>query len=190
MAVFSNRIVGAAMTRWLVRLFRKKQTEKRLDAELRFNLDQQVAGYVAAGMSPEEARRRARLEFGGLQRVKEEVRDTRWETHLDNLFRDFRFALRSLRKDRRFALIAICALALGMGASTVIFSIIYNGLLNPFPYRNANGISIFQIHDLDQAGVGGRGAFSVHEFLDYREQNHVFEDMVGTRNSRILYTHH
>ncbi len=176
--------------RWIRRLFQKSRAEKQLDQELRLHLDCQIADHVAAGISPEEARRRATLEFGGLDRVKEEVRDTRWETHLDNLFRDFRFALRSLRKDRRFALIAICALALGMGASTVIFSIIYNGLLNPFPYKNANGISIFQIHDLDQAGVGGRGAFSVHEFLDYREQNHVFEDMVGTRNSRILYTHH
>ena len=176
--------------RWIRRLFQKSRAEKQLDQELRLHLDCQIADHVAAGISPEEARRRATLEFGGLDRVKEEVRDTRWETHLDNLFRDFRFALRSLRKDRRFALIAICALALGMGASTVIFSIIYNGLLNPFPYKNANGISIFQIHDLDQAGVGGRGAFSVHEFLDYREQNHVFEDMVGTRTSRILYTHH
>ena len=156
----------------------------------RFHLDRQIADHIAAGISPEEARRRTTLEFGGLDRVKEEVRDTRWETQLDNLFRDFRFALCSLRKDRRFALIAIFALALGIGASTVIFSIIYNGLLNPFPYKNANGISIFQIHDLDQAGVGGRGAFSVHEFLDYREQNHVFEDMAGTSYSRILYTHH
>src|SRR6267378_2752359 len=123
------------MTRWLVRLFRKKQTEKQLDVELRFHLDQQVAGYVAAGMSPEEARRRARLEFGGVERVKEEVRDTRWEAHLDNLFRDFRFALRSLRKDRRFALIAIFALALGIGASTVVFSVVYNVFFQALPYK-------------------------------------------------------
>src|SRR5437016_4196358 len=176
--------------RWIRRPFQKSRAEKQLDQELRFHLDRQIADHIATGISPEEARRRATLEFGGLERVKEEVRDRRWETQLDNLFRDFRFALRSLRKDRRFALIAIFALALGIGASTVIFSIIYNGLLNPFPYKNANGISIFQIHDLDQAGVGGRGAFSVHEFLDYREQNHVFEDMAGTSYSRILYTHH
>ncbi len=141
-------------------------------------------------MSAEEARRRANLEFGGVDRVKEEVRDTRWETHLDNLLRDFRYALRSLRKDRRFAIVAIFALALGIGASTVIFSVIYNGLLHPFPYKDANGISIFQIHDLDQAHTGGRGAFSVPEFLDYREQNHVFEDMVGTSYARVLYTYH
>src|SRR5437870_3364815 len=124
------------MTRWLVRLFRKKQPEKQLDVELRFHLDQQVAGYVAAGMSPEEARRRARLEFGGLDRVKEEVRDTHWETHLDNLFRDFRYAIRNLRRDRRFTFIAILALALGIGASTVVFSVVYNLLSATFPYND------------------------------------------------------
>jgi len=176
--------------RWLHHLFQKSHAEQQLDKELRFHLDRQIADYLAAGLSAEEARRRANLEFGGLDRVKEEVRDTRWETHLDNLLRDFRYALRSLGKDRRFAIVAIFALALGIGASTVIFSVIYNGFLHPFPYKDANGISIFQIHDLDQAHTGGRGAFSVSEFLDYREQNHVFEDMVGTSYARVLYTHH
>ncbi len=80
---------------WIRRLFQKSRNEKALDQELRFHLDRQIADYEAAGISREEARRRARLEFGGLERVKEEVRDTRWETHLDNLFRDFRYALRS-----------------------------------------------------------------------------------------------
>src|SRR5712692_7866096 len=109
---------------WLRRLLRKEQAEKHLDAELHFHLEQQVADYIAAGITPEEARRRAHLEFGGLERVKEEVRDTRWETHLDNLFRDFRYALRDLGKNRRFSLIAIFALALGIGASTLVFSVV------------------------------------------------------------------
>ncbi|MGA8267682.1 MAG: permease prefix domain 1-containing protein, partial [Candidatus Acidiferrales bacterium] len=91
--------------RWLLRLFHKSETEDHLNKELRFHIDQQIANNIAAGMSPEEARRRAQLEFGGLDRVKEEVRDTRWETHVENLARDFRYALRNLRKDRRFAFI-------------------------------------------------------------------------------------
>src|SRR3989442_3246401 len=96
---------------WLSRFLHKSRSESHLDKELRFHIEQQITDYVAAGMSPEEARRRAQLEFGGLNRVKEEVRDTRWETHLDNLFLDFRYAFRTLRKDRRFSLIAIFALA-------------------------------------------------------------------------------
>jgi len=75
------------------RLLNKALAEKELDKELLFHVDQQTADYVAAGMSTEEARRRARLRFGGIERVKEEVRDTRWETHLDNLLRDFRYAV-------------------------------------------------------------------------------------------------
>ena len=78
---------------WLIRLFRKEQAERHLDAELRFHLDRQISDYIGEGMTPEEARLRARLEFGGLERVKEEVRDIRWETHLEILFRDFRYAL-------------------------------------------------------------------------------------------------
>jgi hypothetical protein len=78
------------MLRWIRRLFQKSRAETELDQELLDHLDRQIAGYVAAGLSPEEARRRAKLEFGGLERVKEEVRDAHWETHLDNLVRDFR----------------------------------------------------------------------------------------------------
>ena len=98
------------MPRWIRRLFQKTHAESELDQELCFRLTRQIADYIASGMSPQEARRRAKLEFGGLERVKEEVRDTRWETHLDNLFRDFRYAIRNLRKDRRFASVAVFAL--------------------------------------------------------------------------------
>jgi predicted permease len=106
---------------------------------------------------------------------------------IDQCRQDFRYSIRTLFKDRRFALLAIFALALGIGASTVVFSVIYDGLLNPFPYRDAGGISIFQIHDVSRRGNGGRGVFSFNEFLDYREQNHVFSDMVGTANLNVLY---
>jgi putative ABC transport system permease protein len=106
---------------------------------------------------------------------------------LENCWRDLRYGVRTLFKDRRFAVLAIFALALGIGASTVVFSVVYDGLLNPFPYKDANGISIFKIHDVEQAGSEGRGAFSFPEFLDYREQNHVFTDMVGTANVDVLY---
>ena len=96
--------------------------------------------------------------------------------------------MRTLLKDRRFSLLAVFALALGIGASTVVFSIVYDGLLNPFPYKDAEGISVFQIHDMEQSGNRGRGAFTFPEFLDYREQNQVFADMVGTAYTDVLYS--
>jgi putative ABC transport system permease protein len=107
---------------------------------------------------------------------------------VENCTRDFRYGVRTLFKDRRFAVLAIFALALGIGASTVVFSVVYDGLLNPFPYKDANRISIFKIHDVEQAGSGGRISFSFPEFLDYREQNHVFTDMVGTAYVDVLYS--
>jgi len=125
--------------RWFARLFRKSRAERELDQELRFHLEQQSLDNSAAGMSPEEARRDAFMKLGGIERVKEEVRDTRWEIHLDNLFRDFRYALRNLRNDRRFSLIAIFALALGIGASTIVFSVVYNVFSTPFLIGTSTG---------------------------------------------------
>jgi putative ABC transport system permease protein len=83
--------------RWGRRLFHRSSAESHLDKELRFHLERQITDYIAAGLSPADARRRATLEFGGLERVKEEVRDTGFETQVDNITRDFRYALRSLR---------------------------------------------------------------------------------------------
>jgi hypothetical protein len=151
--------------RWIRRLFQKSRSEKQLDQELRFHLDQQIADYVAAGIPLDEARRRARLDFGGLERVKEEVRDTRWETHLDTLFRDFRYAFRSLRKDRRFVLTAILALALGIGATTAMFSLVYNLLIDPLPYKGGNRLTVVKIHDMKESGNRDRESFSVPEFI-------------------------
>jgi putative ABC transport system permease protein len=168
---------------WFRRLFRKSRAECELDEELHFHLDRQIAGYVAAGLSPEEAHRRANLEFGGLNRVKEEVRDVRWETRVDNLFRDFRYALRNLQKDRRFAMIAIFALALGIGASTVVFSIFYNLFFNAFSAKDANRLVVPVVQNTENTGQLGSNlqplALHLADLDAIREQNRVFEDMVG-----------
>src|SRR5215470_18368986 len=103
---------------WLRRLKERALSEKRLDSELQFHLEQQTEDYVAAGLPRAEARRRAFVEFGGVERAKEECREARWGNHWEILARDFRFAMRSLLRNRRFALIAIFALAMGIGAST------------------------------------------------------------------------
>ncbi len=174
--------------RWLRRLLRRSRTESELDRELCFHVEQQIADRVAAGMPPDEARRRAQQEFGGIDRVKEEVRDTRWETHLDNLARDFRYALRTLRKDRRFALTAICALALGIGASTVVFSVVYSVFFHAFPYQDYNRSVVPTLQN--PGGVGlekARRYFSPAEVRAFREQNHVFEEIIAHIGFRPTY---
>ena len=108
------------------------------------------------------------------------------------LLQDFRFAIRSLRKDRRFALLAILALAMGIGSATVIFSAIYGVILNTFPFRDADQVTSFGIQDLRNPGNGPREFLSMPEFFDYREQTHTFSDISGEfggfNSAPLLYT--
>jgi putative ABC transport system permease protein len=177
-----------SLTKKLGSLLRRGSLDGELDEEVRFHLELKTCDYIAAGMRPREAREAALRDFGRMEQTKEECRDMRGTRWIENFWQDLRYGVRVLFKDHRFAILAVLALALGIGSSTVVFSVVYDGLLNPFPYKNAGGITIFQIHDADEAGVRGRGAFSFPEFLDYREQNHVFSDMVGTGYASVLYS--
>ena len=103
-------------------------------------------------------------------------------------WQDLRYGIRGLRKDRGFALLAILALALGIGATTVIFSVLDNVLLEPFPYKNPDRLAGFFIHDNSKGGQGGRGGYSIAEYLDFKEQNRVFEDVIASTGTDILYT--
>jgi len=111
------------------------------------------------------------------------------KTCLDGLARDFRYAVRNLRQNPRFALIAIFALALGIGASTVVFSVVYNVFFRALPYKDFDRSVVFEIHNTANASASkGRAYFSSAEFRAFREQNHVFEDMIAHGVlGRLLY---
>lgn len=176
------------MNGWLGRLFRKRLTEKRLDAELRFHLEQRVRDFMASGLSLEEARRRANLAFGGLEQVKQDCRDARIENHVQDFLRDLQYAFRSLTKDRRFAFVAVFALALGIGASTVMFSVLYNVVVKPFPYRDFQHLVVIDLHDLAAPPHDiARYHYTIPEFLAIRGQNHVFEDIAANYQLDVLY---
>src|SRR6266478_1622732 len=98
---------------------------------------------------------------------------------MGTLGQDIRYALRNLRKAPGFAAVAVITLALGIGASTAIFSVIENVLMEPFPYPDAQRFYSVQIHDAERREPGGRGGFSGPEFLDYVEQNHVFDRVIA-----------
>lgn len=107
---------------------------------------------------------------------------------MDDLLRDFRYALRNLRKDRRFAFIAILALALGIGFSTVMFSVIYNVLFDAFPYKDSQRTVVLELRNLANAGGWkGRNFFSAQEVRAFQDQNHVFEEMIGAKDVRVFY---
>ena len=107
---------------------------------------------------------------------------------MNSILRDLRYGLRGLSKKPGFTGLAVLALALGIGSVTTIFSVIDNVLLDPFPYKDAGRIVLVMIHDVERGERGGRAAFSVPEFLDYKQQNHVFEDVVGDTQEDVLYT--
>ncbi len=107
---------------------------------------------------------------------------------MDTMWRDLRYALRGLRSQPGFTVLAILALGLGISAATSIFSVVYNVLLNPWPYRDGNRIVLVEIHDTKQSQPGGRGAFITPEFIEYARQNHVFEDTLGSSQLDVLYT--
>src|SRR5215217_1920370 len=98
---------------------------------------------------------------------------------MQTLWQDVRYGVRGILNRPGFAFLAILTLGLGMGATTTIFSAIQNILLDRFPYTDARRVAAIQIHDLTSGRPGGRGAFQVAEFLDYEEQNHVFEEVIG-----------
>jgi putative ABC transport system permease protein len=167
------------MVRWIRRLLFSRILKEQLDDELRFH----VADYIAQGMTPEDAYRRAHISMGGLEQVRQKCRDQRWENHLEDIFRDIRVALRRLVKEPRFSLMAILGLGLGIGSTTLVFSLVYGLLFRPLTYRSFDRSIVFQIHDMSDSDNGGRGLFTISELLAFQQQNHVFEDMIGYNNA-------
>src|SRR5262245_7814447 len=93
-----------------------------------------------------------------------------------------------MAKQPGFSALAVLALALGIGAATTIFSVIHNVLLDPFPYPGADRVVTFYIHDQTRSGIGGRNFFKTAEFLEYKNNSHVFEEVIGGGFEDILLT--
>ena len=106
---------------------------------------------------------------------------------METLRQDIRYALRNLQKTPGFAVVAVLTLALGIGASTAIFSILENILMEPFPYPDAQRYMFLEIHDSERNEPGGRNGFSGPEFLDYVAQNHVFDRVIASNGLDVLY---
>ncbi|MGC1105296.1 MAG: ABC transporter permease [Candidatus Acidiferrales bacterium] len=170
--------------RWLTKLslrfrslFRRQATDGELDSELRFHLEQQVAANISAGMPSAEARRAALREFGGVEELKEECRDTRKVNWLQDLAQDVRYGLRMLRKSPGFTAIAVLTLALGIGANTAIFSVVDSLLLRPLPVKNPDQLTVLGFRQ----GQGPlNDQFSLPDLQDIRAQTtSSFSDMLG-----------
>lgn len=155
------------MNRWN-RLLRRGRMEAQLEKELRFHVDQHTADLVAHGHHPEEARRLARLAFGGPEQIKEECRDARGTRWLEDFWQDVRYAVRTLGKNPGFALAALCTLALGCGATTVMFTVVNGVLLKPLPYPEPGRLMKVdeQTKGVTDYRWGDRWAFAYPNFQD------------------------
>ena len=168
-------------------LFRRARLDQEHDAEVAAHLDLAIDENRKNGMSDQEARRQALIQLGGIQQTKEAHRENRSLVWLETLFRDFAFALRMLRKNPAFTSIAVLALALGIGFSSIVFSIFYNGILNPFPYRDANRLATIHLTDAQEISHGHRAFFHLDEVVTFRRENHTFEDVAGIASWDVLY---
>jgi macrolide transport system ATP-binding/permease protein len=130
---------------WFRRLFTRKQMEAELDKELRFHFESQVADKVRAGIPENEARRLTRIEFGGIEQIKEDCRERRGTLWLESIAQDVRYGLRRLRKSPGFSIIVVLTLALGLGANIAIFSLVQSILLSSLPV--AKPASLYRIGD-------------------------------------------
>ena len=165
-------------------LFLRKKVETELDDELRFHFDKQISKFIQSGMAPEEARRRARLEFGGMEQLKEEHRDARGVSLVETLLQDVRYGLRMLRKNSGFTAIAVLTLALGIGANTAIFSLVNTVLLRPLPYKNAD--QLVTVWGYNRTRGFTTDLVSPLDFADWRSQSSVFERMGASTD--VTYT--
>jgi predicted permease len=158
-------------------LFRREQVERDLSEALQYHLEQKTQEYVAAGLTLEEARRRARREFGGVELSKENCRDTRRVNFIETLLQDIRFALRMLGKSPGFTAVAVLTLGLGIGANTAIFSMVNSFLLKPLPVRDPDQITTLAFQ-LKKGPL--QITFSVPEMEDLEAQTSaVFSDVLG-----------
>jgi predicted permease len=166
--------------RWI----RRKKWEHEMTEELRDHLERQTTANIAAGMSPEEARRQTALQLGALEGVKENCREQRCGFWLETLWADLRYGIRAMLRTPGFTLIAILTLALGIGANTAIFSVVYAALLKPLPYPNPGQLILLTVTNQD----GDETGLSYPSFEDIRTGNHVLSEMAANQAHDLTVT--
>ena len=162
---------------WMRALVGRKRMEREMEAELRFHIAARAEDLVRGGMEPEEAMRKAQMEFGGVERAKEECRDARGVNFVEGLVQDLRHGARMLRKSPGFTAVAVLTLALGIGANTAIFSVVDAVLLRPLPFPDP--ARLMRIWECAPSRGYFRNVVNPLNFLDWRDHARSFESMAA-----------
>lgn len=165
--------LAAKTARLFGNFFRRESLERNLDAELRAYLDEMAGRYERQGLSPAEARRRARIDAGGLEQVREEVRGA-WLGHgIETPLRDLSYAVRALRRSPGFTTVVVLTLALGIGTNLTMFSVLRAALWRPLPYPNSDRIVLVQVEARGVPNAGGAPG----ELRDLRDRSRRIESL-------------
>ncbi len=159
-------------------MFGRERHERQIDKELRFHIERQVADYVASGMTPEEARRRAQLELGGLEQTKESCRDERRGRWIEQFVQDVRYGLRMLGRARAAVAVSVLVIALGVGANMAVFNMVDAFLWHPLALPDLD--RIVQILGTEQ-GRTSSDSFAPADYLDWSADSQTFSAMAAWR---------
>ena len=170
------------MWRWLTWMAARGKKESEMEAELRSHVEMRTEDLVRGGMAREEAMRRAKVEFGGIEQMKEEIREVKGVGLVEALQQDLRFGARMLRKSPGFTAVAVLTLALGIGATTAIFSVVEGVLLRPLPYPESDRVMLLHETSQDVPDM----SISMENFNDWRVQNTAFKSLGAYQNDDVV----
>jgi len=167
-------------------LTRVDRLERGLDEEIRFHIERQMDKNLRSGMTPDEARRQAYIKFGGVERVKESTRDEFRPALVQDSLLDLRYGVRALRRAPVFTLVAALTLALGIGATTAVFTVVHGVLIKPLPFRDSDAL-VSLMHTSKDLNGGPPVGLSLSLLLTYTRENRSFEQLgVWSRGTEIV----
>src|SRR5215472_6191304 len=167
---------------WLRATLRRSRMEREMDAELRFHIEAFAEDLLRAGVPRQEPLRQARVEFGGIERTKEECREARGVNFIDSILQDLRYGLRILRKNPGLTFLAVLTTSLGIAANVTVFSIVDALFLRSVPAKNPEGL----VRILAPEEYGG-GAFSIPEFSHLRQYSKTVDELTAHYSTAPLY---
>ena len=170
---------------WIRGLLRRRQLNEELAEEIREHLREKIEELVEAGAGREEAEHAARREFGNVRLMEEDGRGVWQRSFVRNWWTDMRYGARQLRKNPGFAAVAILSLALGIMATTAMYSVIYGVVLDPFPYKDVDSLMSVKVWSPDQRGF--RLGYTVDQFVEIAERNTIFSGTIASTISDVVW---